>query len=120
MSILLLLAACSRGRSSSSVAASSYDQSCQRSGDCTPIFEGEIAGCPSMGRCANAAIRQDAAEAYLQDVETIAGGCPVGVTGGLGPTCPGGVLTCPTGKCEFHPWGLDPDGGNPRAVAADE
>ena len=107
--LLLGLAACDKS-ASHAVAASSFPNTCEQSGECAPIFEGELTCCGATSDCPNAAIRQDVVDAYTLEVTRRAPLCGADTACRPPATCPGGVLTCPEGRCVFSPWSIAPDG----------
>jgi hypothetical protein len=99
--VVLLLAACQQPRTkSTTIWASSYDRSCERSADCIAVFEGDLSAesCAAMLPCPNAAISVDAGTSYEDAFQSLATQC-------LPPNimyCDNGALTCATGQCELR------------------
>jgi hypothetical protein len=110
-SLVLLLGVPACGKSPSPVvAAASFPATCEQSGDCTAIFEGEIGCCGATVACWNAAIRQDALADYAREASKRVPMCGDQTKCPASSSCAGGAVTCPHGRCEFSLWGAERDG----------
>jgi hypothetical protein len=108
----LVLVACGKATpTNTTVLASSFDRSCQRSSDCYPVHEGDTHDCSPQMTCPNAAINENAAIDFNRAANDLAIPCqPVNPAG-----CSTSAVTCPAGQCDLRVFG---DGGGPPAVSA--